>query len=89
MGWKSVPQFPAEKRNDLAPDDFTCGKTKDCTLCLVEMGCRSLTIGNSILRYLGANLCTTRYTLQRKNVRHVPRQESNLAVYIWQSQRAI
>ena len=32
----------AEKRKYLAPDDFTCGKTKDCTLCLVEIECRSL-----------------------------------------------
>ena len=55
----------AEKKNYLASDDFTCGKARDCTLCLVEMECRSLTLENSILRYLGADPCTTLYTLQR------------------------
>ena len=40
----------AEKRQDLAPDDITCGKTWDCTLCLVVTECRSLTIKYSILR---------------------------------------
>ena len=55
----------AEKTNDLAPDDFLCDNTRDCTLCLVEMECRPLTMENSILRYLGADSCTTLYTLQR------------------------
>ena len=49
---RSFHSLLAKKRNDLAPDDFTCGKTRDCTLCLVEE-CRSLTLDNSILGYLG------------------------------------
>ena len=66
MGWESIPQFAGrKKRNDLAPDDFTCGNTRDCTFCLVEIECRSLTLENSILRYLGADPRTTLYTLQR------------------------
>ena len=27
----------SEEGKDLAPDDLTCGKTRDCTLCLLEM----------------------------------------------------
>ena len=62
MDWGS--HLLAEKRNDLTPDDLTCGKTRDSTLYLAEIEYRSLTMENSILGYLGADPCTTLYTLQ-------------------------
>ena len=90
VGWEGIPHFAGRKKKDFAPDDFTCGKTRDCTLCLVEIECRSLTLLNSISRSI--RRCrpmnhTVYFTRVNYFVRHA--QEFNLALWIQHSHGAI